>query len=48
MHEVKKAFTFGLINDGGKLVVTDVNEPGCVPIECDISGPGSNWGAGIK
>ena len=48
MHEVKKAFTFGLANDNGRLVVVDFNTPGAVNIECDISGPGPNWGAGIK
>ena len=38
MHEVKKAFTFGLANDNGRLVVVDFNDARCVHIECDISG----------
>ena len=44
-REIKKAMTFGLANDGGRLVIVDINEPGCVPIECDLSKPGNSWGA---
>ncbi|MGH7239204.1 MAG: DNA polymerase [Candidatus Saccharimonadales bacterium] len=47
MHEVKKAMTFGLGNDNGKLVITEFGEPGSVPIECDLSGPGQSWGGVI-
>lgn len=47
MFEAKRAMTFGLANDNGRLIVVDHDEPGCVPIEADIEGPAKSWGGVI-
>src|SRR5690242_2361550 len=44
MREAKRAMTFGLANDNGRLVVVDHGTKGAVDIEADLEGPAKSWG----